>query len=148
MRAALGLMQLRNLKERNNQRQRLTQIYHERLRHLDQLELPFLQRPGENSHHLLPILLQRSIHRPDFMAIMANQGVQSSVHYPAIHAFAHYRQMWPPGFQHHLPVTEDVASREVTLPLYPTMSMEQMTHVIDTIGTFLETVPHGPQAHP
>src|SRR5208337_4358741 len=58
MRAALGLMQLQNLKERNNQRRRLTSAYHERLQELSRLELPFSQAPPGSAYHLLPILLK------------------------------------------------------------------------------------------
>jgi dTDP-4-amino-4,6-dideoxygalactose transaminase len=137
MRAALGLMQLQKLKERNNQRRRLTSAYHERLRDLPQLELPFLQAPTGSAYHLLPILLKGRIKRPEFMASLAKQGIQSSVHYPPIHCFSHYRQMWPPLFQHNLPITEEVASRVVSLPLYPAMSMAQLTHVVKAIGAFL-----------
>jgi dTDP-4-amino-4,6-dideoxygalactose transaminase len=137
MRAALGLMQLQNLTERNNQRRRLYYTYHERLRDLDQLELPFLNAHGGSSYHLLPIVLKRSIKRPEFMASLAKQGVQSSIHYPPIHGFSHYQQMWPPRFNHNLPLTEAVAAREVTLPLYPTMSLAQLTHVIECIGSLL-----------
>src|SRR5208337_1629375 len=68
MRAALGLMQLQNLNERNNQRRRLSYTYHEGLRDFDQLELPFLNAPGESSYHLLPIALKESVKRPEFMA--------------------------------------------------------------------------------
>ena len=87
MRAALGLMQLRKLKERNNQRRRLTSAYHERLRDLSQLELPFLQAPAGSAYHLLPIVLHGSIKRPEFMVSLAQQGIQSSVHYPPSTAF-------------------------------------------------------------
>ena len=137
MRAALGLMQLQKLKERNNQRRKLTAIYHQRLRDLPQLELPFLHAPPGSAYHLLPILLQGSIKRAEFMASLAQQGIQSSVHYPPIHCFSHYRRLWPPLFQHNLPLTEAVASRLVTLPLYPTMSRTQLAHVVKSIGAFL-----------
>lgn len=142
MRAALGLMQLQKLKKRNNQRRRLTSAYHERLRDLSQLELPFLQAPAGSAYHLLPILLQGGINRPEFMASLAKQGIQSSVHYPPIHCFSHYRRLWPPLFQHNLPLTEEVASRLVTLPLYPTMSRAQLTHVAKSIGFFLAPGSH------
>ncbi|MGP8050757.1 MAG: DegT/DnrJ/EryC1/StrS family aminotransferase [Desulfobaccales bacterium] len=140
MRAALGLMQLKRLPQRTEQRRRLTQTYHERLQDLAQLELlelPFLQAPAGSGYHLLPILLQGGIKRPEFMASLAQQGIQSSVHYPAIHCFSHYRGLWPPSFQHNLPITEAMASREVTLPLYPAMSLAQLTHVVKAIGSFL-----------
>jgi dTDP-4-amino-4,6-dideoxygalactose transaminase len=44
------------------------------------------------------------------------QAVQTSVHYPPVHLFPHF------GAQPRLPVTEEFARREVTLPLFPGMA--------------------------
>jgi dTDP-4-amino-4,6-dideoxygalactose transaminase len=48
---------------------------------------------------------------------MKAHGIQTSIHYPPIHHFTAYQK-----FKNSiLPVTEDVAEREVTLPLYPAL---------------------------
>ncbi len=58
------------------------------------------------------------------------KGIQSSIHYPPIHLFSYYRERY--GKQS-LPRTEDIAAREVTLPLYPTMSEDQLRLVVEGI---------------
>jgi dTDP-4-amino-4,6-dideoxygalactose transaminase len=53
-----------------------------------------------------------------------------------VHQFSYYREQ-APGVR--LPITEDVAGREVTLPLYPTMSDEQIDIVIASVLVALDT---------
>ena len=60
------------------------------------------------------------------MEQMKSQGIQTSIHYPPIHHFQAYER-WR---QVSLPVTEAVAAREVTLPLYPAMSEDDVREVV------------------
>ena len=136
MRAALGIVQLRHLSENTARRRRLVRLYREELQDLEHLDLPFCKAPEGSSHHLFPVLLKDSARRPDFMAALARQGIQTSIHYPPVHAFSHYKAFWPPGYDHHLPLTEDVASREVTLPLFHTMTSDQLFQVVRAIHEF------------
>jgi dTDP-4-amino-4,6-dideoxygalactose transaminase len=56
---------------------------------------------------------------------MKAQGIQTSIHYPPVHRFQIYEKDWlDKGAS--LPITEDVVSREVTLPLYPIMKDVQV----------------------
>ncbi len=132
MRAALGLVQLNRLREGNARRRQLTLLYREKLQDLEETEIPFLGAADDSAHHIFPLLL-KSGDRSAFMAALAEAGIQTSIHYPPIHHFTHYRRLWPAGFDHRLPQTEDVASREVTLPLFPAMTSWQLTQVVQAI---------------
>ena len=136
MRAALGLVQLKRLELWNAKRRDLTHAYRGKLKDLDHIEVPFRDAPDGSAHHLFPILLKDPVRRADFMAALAQQGIQTSIHYPPVHAFSHYKAFWPPGYDHHLPLTEDVASREVTLPLFHTMTSDQLFQVVRAIHGF------------
>ncbi|NDK16879.1 MAG: DegT/DnrJ/EryC1/StrS aminotransferase, partial [Armatimonadetes bacterium] len=59
-------------------------------------------------------------------------GIQTSIHYPPIHQFSFYREhvLREPV---HLPLTESVAQRELTLPLFPTMTEEQVERVVERL---------------
>jgi dTDP-4-amino-4,6-dideoxygalactose transaminase len=74
----------------------------------------------------MPILLPKETKREDFMGCMKEQGIQTSFHYPPVHTFTAYKH----DTQLNLPITEEVASREVTLPLFPAMRMED----VDTVA--------------
>jgi dTDP-4-amino-4,6-dideoxygalactose transaminase len=68
---------------------------------------------------------------------LKTHGVQTSIHYPPIHHFQIYHDDWQKR-DAPLPLTEEVAAREVTLPLFPTMSDEQVEWVAQAIK---ETLP-------
>ena len=136
MRAALGLIQLSRLAPGNARRRELTRAYQPRLSGLAGLKLPFLNAPEGSAHHLFPVLLAEPAARADFMATLARQGIQTSIHYPPVHLFSYYRGLWPPGYDHQLPLTEDVAARLVTLPLYPGLHLSQIDLVCAAIHAF------------
>jgi dTDP-4-amino-4,6-dideoxygalactose transaminase len=133
MRAALGLVQLERLESGNARRRELTETYRARLQDLDRLEIPFRDAPAGSAHHLFPILLREPSQRPDFMAALARQGIQTSIHYPPVHRFSYYRRLWDAGQDHRLPRTEEIASRLVTLPLYPSLTRAQLDTVVAAV---------------
>jgi dTDP-4-amino-4,6-dideoxygalactose transaminase len=136
MRAALGLVQLNRLEPGNARRRELTHAYRAQLQDLDHLEVPFRDSPPGSAHHLFPILLKDPAGRADFMAALAQEGIQTSIHYPPVHLFSHYRSLWEEGHNHRLPLTEQVASRLVTLPLYPSLTIEQLDTVVAAIHDY------------
>ena len=76
---------------------------------------------------LLPPSLRHR--RGDFIAAMKAQGIGVGVHYPAMHLFTMFRAMgYQPG---DFPVSEDIGSRTVTLPLFPAMTLSDVDRVCD-----------------
>lgn len=133
LRAALGLVQLERLPEFNRRRWQLVHWYQEGLRGLEQVTIPFSERDAEGlgQPHIFPIVLNG----PDREAVrhhLSEQGIQTSVHYPPVHLFQLYRHRLGTR-EGLLPVTESVAAREVTLPLFPAMSAEQVAIVVEEI---------------
>ena len=125
IRAALGVVQLRKLAKNNARRRQLTQLYHETLQEMvPEITLPFSTHPGISAAHLMPVLLPRSADRVVFMEQLKTHGIQTSIHYPPVHQFSAYQDSLHGDGS--LSITEDIAAREVTLPLYPTMSDEDI----------------------
>ena len=133
MRSALGLVQLNRLEPGNARRQEVTYAYRAKLEDLDHLVVPFRDFPGGSAHHLFPILLRDCGGRTDFMAALAQQSIQTSIHYPPVHLFSYYRSLWEAGHDHRLPLTEEISARLVTLPLFPAMTMAQLDTVVAAI---------------
>ena len=134
MRSALGLVQLRKIKANNAKRQSLTHQYWEGLAAVE-VGLPFSQSDrGKPSFHIFPMLLPREVKREQFMRNLKDVGIQSSIHYRPIHTFSFYEEKY--GLRK-LPMTEFVANREVTLPLYPTMGEEKVQFVIERVKAIL-----------
>jgi dTDP-4-amino-4,6-dideoxygalactose transaminase len=130
IRAALGIAQLAKVEKNNECRRHLTQLYHSELQELaSRVSIPFQNHEGKTSAHIMPILLPKGTEREQFMGSMKKQGIQTSFHYPPVHTFTAYQS----DTKWNLPVTEEVASREVTLPLFPTMTAEDVDTVVSAV---------------
>jgi len=137
IRAALGVVQLRKLETNNARRRQLTQLYHETLQEMvPQITLPFGAHPGISAAHLMPVLLPHSANRVAFMEQLKAQGIQTSIHYPPIHLFSAYQDSRKGAKS--LSITEDIAAREVTLPLYPTMSDDDIATITHAVCEALQ----------
>ena len=139
IRSALGLAQLQKLEDNNARRRVISQRYRAELGKLEHLSLPYDPHAGVSSAHIFPVLLDNGIDRQGFIEAMHGQGIQTSIHYPPVHQFTYYRQS---GNLPHLPLTEEMASREVTLPLYPSMNDEQLELVNTAVGIALNDAAH------
>ena len=74
------------------------------------------------------------------MQFLRHKGIQTSMHYPPVHQFTHYRGGTAPRS---LPLTDEVATRLMTLPLYPGISTTQMDYVMAALKEWFAT--HGTQ---
>ena len=127
--------------EKNNERRRaLTTLYREQLEELiPTIVVPFTESRGTSACHLFPILLPIEYDRTSFMEHMKTNGIQTSIHYPPIHKFQTYSQ----GNEalSNLPMTENVAGREVTLPLYAGLTDDNIAYVVQTVrSAFLKGI--------
>jgi dTDP-4-amino-4,6-dideoxygalactose transaminase len=130
MRAALGLVQLEKLYLNNALRRDIVRAYQENLKDVEGISIPFEDHPGISAAHLFPILLDDGLDRSAFIDAMKARGIQTSIHYPPIHQFSYYRGQMG---EIHLPLTESIGSREVTLPLFARMTEAQVEAVIEGV---------------
>lgn len=119
LRGALGLVQLARLPEWNARRRALTARYRAALDGTA-VRVPF---PADHptTAHLMAVVLPAGTDRTAVMQELRAAGIQSSVHYPAVHRFTAYREA-----AGRLPRTEEFAARELTLPLHPGLSDEDV----------------------
>ena len=135
MRSALGLIQLEKLKDANEQRKRLVERYIDRLKDNRKISIPFLDLPNiESVYHIFPILLDVEIDRVWLIGKLKEDGIQSSIHYPAFRDFTAFKDI---GLNS-APIAEEIATRELTLPLYPTMSFDEVDLVCGSLNKILE----------
>ena len=136
IRAAVGREQLIKLDGNNSKRAEWTHLYRDLLQGSG-VELPFAGARGKPAYHIFPILLPQGIDRFKFIDQMRVHQIQTSIHYPPTHLFEYYRRKY--GVVE-LPITEQVAAREVTLPLYPTMGEEKVRAVVQAVRDSLSVV--------
>ncbi|MDC0954977.1 DegT/DnrJ/EryC1/StrS family aminotransferase [Alphaproteobacteria bacterium] len=135
IRAALGKSQLSKLRENNIKREALVAIYREQLQlKIPDIISPFHDHNDVSSFHIFPILLPEKIEltREEVMHKMANIGIQTSIHYEPIHKFSSYKT-----FKANVPNLERIASRIMTLPLFASMTNDDIDLVISTLAKIL-----------
>jgi dTDP-4-amino-4,6-dideoxygalactose transaminase len=136
LRSALGLAQLEKLPANNARREEITERYWDAFESCA-LELPYKHADCPSAYHIFPALLPEGVNRKAFIDHLRDAGVQTSIHYPPIHQFQYYRSRFP---YCSLPRTEAVARREITLPLFPGMTDEQIELVVATTKEALASV--------
>lgn len=136
MRAAIGLVQLEKLPAGNARRKELTDLYRKHLAGSG-VTIPFADQPSDAAsvYHILPVLLPVGIERTAVIESLKMKGVQSSIHYPAFWNFSAYKGRFSPSDS---PIAEEVCRRELTLPLYPSMTDDDVAYVTTSLVQALE----------
>jgi dTDP-4-amino-4,6-dideoxygalactose transaminase len=131
LRAALGLQQLKKLRDWNAKRKRLTDQYRTLLgRRCREISAPFA-KTALSAFHIMPVLLPRNVVRQNVIDDLRENGIQTSIHYPPIHHFSLYRELFG---RVSLPVTEEFAARELTLPLHPKLEDADVDLITDALA--------------
>ena len=130
--AALGLVQLDRIAEMREKRMQLVACYNELLGQAPEFfELPAHDPRDTHAWHLFLLRLNLdalSIDRARFIEELGNRGVQASVHFIPAHLHPWYRETY--GYQGgEFPVAEAQYLREISLPLFSKMSLDQAEYV-------------------
>jgi dTDP-4-amino-4,6-dideoxygalactose transaminase len=139
--ARVGLGQLARLEAFNARRRELAAEYFQRFPTDPPCLLPHPGYPGDEAGHswnlfapLLP-LDRLTIDRQQFRADLEARGIGTGISYEAAHLTTLFRR-----HGHHegeLPNTERIAQETVTLPLFPTMTCDDVERVCTAVGEVL-----------
>lgn len=120
--AALGRCQWRKLPGNNARRRELVGIYREALSTLDGWLMPFTDHPGESACHLSVVVAPDTDTRECAVRHLRAVGIQTSLHYPCVPGFSAFQRFATDGIDR----CRAFASRAITLPLFPTMTLDQV----------------------
>lgn len=133
--AAVLDVKLRHLDEDTRLRQQIADYYYD---HIDNPLITLPKRlPHENNvYHLFPILVKGE-RRDKLQAYLAENGVGTVIHYPvAPHKQECYaNEVWNIP-QLSLPITEQIADKELSLPISPTMTLNDVEEVVKLINAW------------
>ncbi len=135
MQAAILDVKLKYLDEDIAKRQEVAAYYYA---HIDNplVELPAQLDDAHNVYHLFPLLIKDG-KRDALHDYLAEQGVGTVIHYPiAPHKQECYaKEIWNIP-QLYLPITEMIADCELSLPVSPCMTQEQVEWVVKCVNNF------------
>ena len=131
--AALGLSQLERLDSFVEQRHSVAKTYFEELK-IDSVVLPYQHRDCISSFHLFVLNFTDSAgprSQSEVFNRLRESGVSVNLHYIPIYRHPYYSAM---GFERsHFPEAEIYYQRAISIPMYPNISEDEQSFVIDLI---------------
>lgn len=135
---ALGLSQLRRLPEWLQRRAQIAERYTKAFARIDTLRPITVLGDRSSAWHLYVIELQLqklSATRTSIFKELRERGIGVNVHYIPVHWHPYYQRL---GYRRGaFPITEAAYERLLTLPLFPTMSNDDVEFVIATVSDVL-----------
>lgn len=133
--AAVLDVKLKYLVEDNAHRKEVAHYYYERINN-PLITLPDLLPDEQNAYHLFPVVVSDG-KRDALHDYLAENGVGTVCHYPiAPHKQECYsKETWNVP-QLSLPITERLADEELSIPIGPTISMDEVKEVVKLINSF------------
>jgi len=133
LQAAILRIKLPHLKQWNEKRRKVAEIYNELLKGA-QVKTPIEPRWSQGIYHLYVVRLER---RDEVQKYLAQRDIQTGLHYPVpLHLQEAYLNM---GYHEgDFPVTEQLAREILSLPMYPQLERAQQTAVADALQQFYD----------
>jgi len=101
------------------------------------LTLPVIPGTVRSNYHIFHVLMRDEASRNNAIAFFRTKGVGTTFHYLPLHLSPVGRSLgYGPG---DFPVTESASARLLRLPIYPSLTEEEQTHVIRTMQDFART---------
>ena len=127
--AAMLDVKLKYLVEDNAHRKAVAKMYYEEIKN-PLVSLPDRLPDEQNAYHLFPILCKK---RDELHAYLEQNGVGTVIHYPIP---PHKQECYKRWNDKTLPITEYIANHELSLPIGPSITMEEAKEVIRLINAF------------
>jgi dTDP-4-amino-4,6-dideoxygalactose transaminase len=129
--AAVLDVKLKYLVEDNAHRKEVAHLYYEGIKN-PLVSLPDLLPDEQNAYHLFPILVAEG-KRDALHDYLEQKGVGTVIHYPVA---PHKQECYKEWNAMRLPITEQIANEELSLPIGPAITKEEALEVVRLINAF------------
>ena len=133
--AALGLSQLDRVDAFRERRHEIADAFTAAFTSNPSVKPPASYTHGRHAWHLYPIQIQTdalSVDRDQFIRHLMEEGVGASVHFIPLHYHPYYRTTLGLS-QGSFPVAERYFERAISLPIYPSMTPDDVADVIEAV---------------
>jgi len=135
--ATLGISQLSKIDKIIKKRQENANFISSKLSKFKKIKVPSPPSDYNHIYQMYTIRLENNKTRDGLQKHLEKKRIFSKVYFNPIHLTDYYREKF--GLEpNSLPVTEMIANQVLTLPLYPNMTMEEKTYLVDSVSEFLE----------
>jgi dTDP-4-amino-4,6-dideoxygalactose transaminase len=131
---ALGISQLKKLPRFWQRRSEIAGLYDRLLGPLFPIVQPVARTSASHGWHLYAVLIdfiELGVSRARFMTALREFGIGSQVHYIPVHRQPYYQDLYGEMI---LPGADAYFARCLSLPLYPSMTDDDVHHVVDAMS--------------
>jgi perosamine synthetase len=128
--AALGISQLEKIDKLIEMRRRNARYFNEELEQVKGITIP---APPENYYQVYQMysIRVKPEKRDEMIRYLARKGIMTKVYFSPVHLTHLYKNELK--YTCRLPVTEEISKQILTLPMYPTLTKEEMKYIMEEI---------------
>ena len=130
--ATLGISQINKVDKIIEMRQKNANYLSKRLlEETDSVFIPEVPKGYNNVYQLFSILVDK---RDELIKYLSDNGISSKIYFHPVHQSELYKNKL--DYNINLPITESIFEKTLTLPMFPSITEEQMDYIADTVGNF------------
>ena len=138
--AALGLSQLKKIDSIKARRREIVAYYNEHFSDIEELILPYEDNNVNSNFHLYILQVEKNsrFDRYDLYTYLRTGDYIPMVHYIPVHLLGYFRKRF--GYKRgNFPIAENYYDRTISIPLYPSLTDEEVMKVVDDITSFIKS---------
>lgn len=139
MSCALGIAQMKRLKEILQKRRKVAELYNKKLKNIDNLETLYIKNGNKLGWFVYVVKLGEKFggfKRDKIITEMAKRGIQCSNYFQSIHLQPFYKEKF--GYKKgDFPISESASNRSLALPFFNDLKEKEIDFVVDNLKDIL-----------
>ncbi len=135
--AALGISQLNKLDKIIKKRNDIASYLNQELSKINDIILPIAPKNHFNVYQMYTIILKNNEQRNNLQKFLEQKGIMTKVYFNPIHLSKLYQKELNLA-KGHLPNTEDIANKVLTLPMHVELKNEELNYMVESINEFFK----------
>lgn len=141
--AALGVVQMERIGEILKKRQKVAELYNQRLREIEGIKIPYVSPNVKISWFVYVIRLdEEKFSREDRNKViqeLENRGINCRDYFPPIHLEPFYVEMF--GYKRgSFPITERVSHSTIALPFYNNLTEQEIDYICNNLEDIIKNI--------
>ena len=142
MSCALGLVQIKRIKEILAKRNKVAGLYNKKLKEIKEVQIPYIEKSSKISWFVYVVKLSEKFagkKRDKIIKEMAKKGIQCSNYFQPIHLQLFYKNEF--GYQEgDYPVTENISNRTLALPFFNDLKEKEINFVVKNLKEIINKI--------
>lgn len=130
--ASLGISQINKVEDIINLRVKNASYLTKRIQE-ETDKIQFMQIP-KDYHHVYQLYSCFAENRDELIEYLSDNGISAKIYFNPVHQSNFYVNKLK--YNDNLPVTEEIAKKTITLPMFPSLTTEEMDYMAEKIGEF------------